>query len=278
MLLHMETIYIDSLFILNLIIDYLLLLVTGRICSARLRRGFIALGAAIGAAYSVMVVLPFGGFLTGWPCRVAAAVMMLIASYWGEKHIFRLFAVFLAVSAAFGGTVYAVSLLGGGSGAQTPFVSVSPKTLLLSFAVCYAALSLVFRRSASRAAREVLPAEAELHGERICFSVLRDTGNGLYDPVSGLPVCIAEAETASALFPAEHRGCFSAEDPVEMFAELSARGICRFRLIPYSSVGNPGGLLPAFRPDRLIIGGKVCPALIAIAPDLRAGGEYSAIF
>lgn len=274
----METIYIDSLFILNLIIDYLLLLVTGRICSARLRRGFIALGAAIGAAYSVMVVLPFGGFLTSWLCRVAAAVLMLIASYWGEKHIFRLLAVFLAVSAAFGGAVYAVSLLGGGGSPQTPFVSVSPRVLLLSFAVCYAVLSLVFRRAASRTAREVLPAEAELRGGHICFSVLRDTGNSLYDPVSGLPVCIAEAETAAALFPAEFLSCFSAADPVEMFAELSGRGFCRFRLIPYSSVGNPGGLLPAFRPDRLIIGGKVCPALIAIAPDLHAGGEYSAIF
>lgn len=281
MLVCMETIYIDSLFILNLAIDYLLLLVTGRICSAHLRRGFIALGAAVGAAYSVLVVLPFGAFLASWPCKLAFAMLMLLTAYWGEKHIFRCAAVFLAVSAAFGGAVYAVSIIGGTDTGRGLYVRVSFKILLLSFAVCYAVLSLVFRRSADKTERRILPAEAELDGRKTEFAILRDTGNGLYDPVSGLPVCIAEAGAAAELFPGECQACFELSDPLEMFLALSELDSCRgrFRLIPYSSVGKAAGLLPAFRPDSLTVGGKRQSALIAITSSaLCADGEYSAVF
>ncbi len=281
MLVCMETIYIDSLFILNLAIDYLLLLVTGRICSAHLRRGFIALGAAVGAVYSVLVVLPFGAFLASWPCKLAFAAMMLLTAYWGEKHIFRCSAVFLAVSAAFGGAVYAVSIIGGTGTGHGLYVRVPFRILLLSFAVCYAVLSIVFRRSADKTERMVLPAVAELDGRKTDFLILHDTGNGLYDPVSGLPVCIAEARTAAALFPGECQECFALSDPLEMFLALSGSCACRgrFRLIPYSSVGNPAGLLPAFRPDSLTIGGKTTPSLIAVTSSLLcADGEYNAVF
>ncbi len=281
MLVCMETIYIDSLFILNLAIDYLLLLVTGRICSARLRRGFIALGAAIGAGYSVLVALPFGTFLASWPCKLAFAMFMLLAAYWGEKHIFRCAAVFLAVSAAFGGAVYAVSILGGTGTGRGLYVHISPKILILSFAVCYFVLSLVFRRVSDKTERQTLSAEAELGERHIEFTLLHDTGNGLYDPVSGLPVCIAEAGAAAPLFPDECLKCFELSDPLEMFMSLSELDSCRgrFRLVPYSSLGNPAGLLPAFRPDSLTVGGKRQSALIAVSPAaLCADGEYSAIF
>lgn len=281
MLVCMETIYIDSLFILNLAIDYLLLLVTGRICSAHLRRGFIALGAAVGAVYSVLVVLPFGAFLASWPCKLAFAAMMLLTAYWGEKHIFRCSAVFLAVSAAFGGAVYAVSIIGGTGTGRGLYVRVPFRILLLSFAVCYAVLSIVFRRSADKTERTVLPAVVELDGRKADLLILRDTGNGLYDPVSGLPVCITEARTAEALFPAECQECFALSDPLEMFLALSETGVCRgrFRLIPYSSIGDPAGLLPAFRPDSLTVGGKTTPSLIAVtSSSLCADGEYNAVF
>ena len=207
--------------------------------------------------------------------------MMLLTAYWGEKHIFRCSAVFFAVSSAFGGAVYAVSIIGGTGTGHGLYVRVPFRILLLSFAVCYAVLSIVFRRSADKTERTVLPAVAELDGRKTDLLILRDTGNGLYDPVSGLPVCIAEARTAAALFPAECQECFALSDPLEMFLALSETGVCRgrFRLIPYSSIGDPAGLLPAFRPDSLTVGGKTTPSLIAVtSSSLCADGEYNAVF
>ncbi len=277
----METIYIDNLFILNLGIDYLLLLVTGRICSMRLRRGFILLGAAVGALYSVLVVVPCTAFLGSWPFRLVFAATMLLISYWGQKHLFRAAAVFLAVSAAFGGAVYAVSMLGGTVGGRGLYVRISPKILFLSFAVCYCVLSLVFHRATDKASRKKLRVTARLDGRQTEFLALRDTGNGLYDLVSGLSVCVADADAVSPLFPEECRNCFEMRDPLEMFLALSDSPACRgrFRLVPYSALGTESGLLPAFRPDEMTVEGRRSSALIAVScSSLCPDGEYSAIF
>ena len=54
----MTVIYLDELFLLNFVVDYLLLLAAGRLSGEILRRGWLALGAAIGAAYAAAAVLP----------------------------------------------------------------------------------------------------------------------------------------------------------------------------------------------------------------------------
>ena len=52
----------------------------------------------------------------------------------------------------------------------------------------------------------------------------------------------------------------------------------RVRLIPYSAVGVGSGLLPVFRPDSLMVDGKIRDGvLIAAAPALDNGGDYDAV-
>lgn len=64
MLVCVDTIYVDSLFALNLIADYLLLLLGARVSGAVIHRLRIAAAAVVGAAYSVAAVVPEWGFLT----------------------------------------------------------------------------------------------------------------------------------------------------------------------------------------------------------------------
>ena len=72
-------IYLDELFLLNFVVDYLLLLAAGRLSGEILRRGWLALGAAIGAAYAAAAVLPGMGFLLHPLCKLGAAVLALLA-------------------------------------------------------------------------------------------------------------------------------------------------------------------------------------------------------
>ena len=53
----METIYIDRLFALNFIIDYLILLGSARICGIFMRRGRYLLAAALGGVYLLSAVI-----------------------------------------------------------------------------------------------------------------------------------------------------------------------------------------------------------------------------
>ena len=77
----MTVIYLDELFLLNFVVDYLLLLAAGRLSGEILRRGWLALGAAIGAAYAAAAVLPGMGFLLHPLCKLGAAVLALLAGY-----------------------------------------------------------------------------------------------------------------------------------------------------------------------------------------------------
>lgn len=279
----METIYIDSLFLINLVVDYFILLATARVCSHPLQRWRLGLAAAAGAVYSVLVVVPGFGFLATAPVKLASAVFMLLIAFGGRPRLPRTAVTFLAVSALFGGAVYAASMLGGvPMGTGTVYVPVTMRVLLLSFAICYAVVTLVFRRIGTRPERTVATVDIGFMGKTVHTSALRDTGNSLYDPVSGRKVCVVEDDAALPLFPAELRRTLKrCGSSIEFFEELSKfDGLAgRFRLIPYTAVGVSSNLLPAFRPDSLVIDGEAHgDMLVALSPTrLCEDGEYSAI-
>ena len=278
----MEIVYADRLFGLNLIIDYFLLLCSARVCGVTFRRVRYALAAALGAAWAVGCVLPGLVFLSAAPMKLALGGAMALIAFGGETHLLRCFAVFLCVSAAFGGAVWGASMLAGGpllsGGAYLPG---SGRVLALSFAACYAAVSLVFRRAAKRAERQVQTLTLRFQGRETSLRALRDTGNGLCDPVSGAPVLVAEARELLPLLPAGAGEALSAGDCAAALTRLAALPGCagRFRLIPYSAVGVSGGLLIAFRPDSAALDGRPLPdVLAALSPtSLSETGEYSAV-
>ena len=109
----MTVVYIDALFLLNFVVDYLLLLCAGRLAGEVLHRGRLALGAALAGAYAAAVFLPGMGFLLHPLCKLAAAVLALLIGYGGSRRLLRVTLVFFAVSAAFAGGILALELLGG---------------------------------------------------------------------------------------------------------------------------------------------------------------------
>ena len=64
----MTVVYLDRVVLLNLAVDYLLLLATARLAGLPLRRGRLAQAAALGALYAAAVFLP------GWRRESLCAV------------------------------------------------------------------------------------------------------------------------------------------------------------------------------------------------------------
>ena len=107
----MPVVYVDSVFVLNGLMDYLLLLVTARLAGIPLRRRRYLLAALAGAAYAVAVFLPGMGFLSAPPVKAAAGVLMALIAYGGEARLARLTLLFFALSCALAGSVLALGLL-----------------------------------------------------------------------------------------------------------------------------------------------------------------------
>ena len=108
------------------------------------------------------------------------------------------------------------------------------KIILLSAAVCYVALTLVFSRTAKHSRRELIPAVLSLGEKKVALTALVDTGNTLADPVTGRPVMVAEGAKLGPLLP-EEVGELALKDPV--------------------GTVDYGGILVALSPNQLSDGG-----------------------
>lgn len=268
----MEVIYIDSLFFLNLGVDYLLCLAAARICGLYLKRLRYFLASLLGAGYSVAVLLPGLGFLAAWPGKLGAALLMSFIAYGSEKSPLRCCAVFLAVAAAFGGALWAMSISAGAGGA----VSLSLGVLIPAFSLCYIGLSLIFRRRAKLADMPRAAVELKLLGREVRFMALLDSGNSLCEPVSGMEVMVVSARALAPLFSAYPAMLdASAIELMELSAAIPELA-GKFRLVPYSALGGTG-LLAAFHPDALHIDGKPCPQLLAAISRELSGEGFEAI-
>lgn len=267
----MNYIYIDSLFFLSLFTDYMLCLITGRFCGLYLKRLRYLMAALFGAAYSVCVFLPGMSFLALPVMELVSAGIMGLIAFGGEARLLRCIGSFLALSATFGGVVWALTLHSG----EAPGMDM--RLLLGSFALCYTLLGLMSRTRLKRAGRETAQVELKLSGQRAAFRALVDTGNCLTDPVSGAAVMIASPGALLPLFQ-EHREILEIKDAVEL-VEISAASPgfpAKLRLLPYANIGGEG-MLPVFRPDEVRVNGRLRQGLVVGISVAAAADDFDAI-
>ncbi len=276
------TVYLDSLFLLNFIIDYLLLLVTAKAAGESHRRVRLMAGAGIGASLSALVFLPGFQWLLHPACKVAGGALMVVAAYGGSPHLLRMGLLFFAFSCALGGGVLLIGLLTGrGLTFQNGILATSMdlKLVLLSAAICYLVLTLLFRRTGRHTGRELEPTVVEIEGKRILLTTLHDTGNTLTDPATGRPVLVAEGERMRDLLPRQIWS--SLRDPAAAMEQCAGEDFGhRLRLIPYRAVGIDCGFMLAVRADRVSVGRREYGGLlVALSPTpVSDGGGYGALF
>ena len=263
---RMNVIYADSLFALSVFTDYLLCLVTARFCSLRLRRRRYLGAAVFGGVYAVAVFLPGMAWLAHPLCELCAAGMMGLLAFGGEEKLFRCIAAFLAVSASFGGAVWAVALRQGSKSAP------DLRLLLGVFAGSYALLTLLSYTRQRRAREHLVSVTLTRGTRRTAFTALSDSGNCLVDPITGARVMLVSPAALLPLFPGQE--ALLRLSPVELL-ERSAENpaLCgRFRLLRCSSVAGTA-LLAAFRPDEAAVDGKARDDLLAaVSPAARGDG------
>lgn len=279
----MTVIYLDTLFLLNGLTDYLLLLCSARLAGEELRRLRMVLASLLGGAYAVAAVLPGMEFLFHPLCKLGAAVLMVVVGLGGSRRLLRQTIIFFALACAFGGGVLAIGLLGGNGlslGGGLVYSGMDVKIVLLSAAGCYVLFSIAMSRVGQHTAanRELVPVRLRIFDREVSFTALLDTGNTLSDPVSGKQVMVAEVGSLSGLFPRENTPTAEELNAPENALERLNTGVWkgRFRLLPYRAVGVECGLLLAVRVDCLLVDGKEFGAvLVALSPTpVSDGGGY----
>lgn len=251
----MAVVYIDKVFVLNLMIDYLLLLTAARLAGAPLQRGRLLCGAALGAVYAVAVFLP-GCAALGRPLgRLTAGVVMNILAFWKMQRQWRIICLSLLLSAALAGIVMALGLAAGSASTvagKLYYAQIGWPMLLGTACGMYVLLHMIFRQGARHGGGELMRVAVKIQGKERELLALHDTGNTLRDPISGQPILVIEQEALRGIWDPEIAEILYRPLQVEeKIARLhhAGRGI-GFTLLPFRSVGA-AGLLLAVRSDSI---------------------------
>jgi stage II sporulation protein GA (sporulation sigma-E factor processing peptidase) len=254
-----QTVYIDILFVINLVINYFILLAVTNILHRKDKRLRLLLGACFGAIYSLFIFFPELSFLYSSVLKFIFSVIIVVVAYKFSSfmHLVKLVIAFYIVSVLFGGIIFALWLF------LTPpgmlmrngvvYIDISPVVLIGASAGCYLIITLFSRFLHKNTGLEsIYEVEVFLGNVSVKITALLDTGNILTESISGLPVIIAEYEKMEKLIPRSLRHSFKKGLIENTDIIASENWQKRFRLIPYGSVGNSSGILLAFKPDNLV--------------------------
>ena len=247
-------VYLDVLWILNFVVDLLLLIASNRLAGHQTAVGRCVLAAALGGFYGSVCVLPGWIFLARTLWRLVILSLMGAIAFGLNKNSFRRCILFVFLSMALGGI--ALNLGKGG------FFSV----LFCASLVCV----MCFFGLRGKLGNRYLPVEIRCDKQCHRFTAMIDTGNTLTDPITGQQVLVVSSAIGHKLLG---QCSVNFADPVSIVECI--RGA---QLIPYHAVGIEGGLLAAKRFQDVTIGKWHGSCLIAFAPgELGRGESYEAL-
>ncbi|MEW6275366.1 MAG: sigma-E processing peptidase SpoIIGA [Bacillota bacterium] len=255
-------VYLDQVFLGNLLMNYLILWSAGRLSNARTCAFRLALAAGLGSLYSLLTFLPGTGFLFSLPCKLLFSVLMVLAAFaplsW--RALAACVGFFYVSSFALGGMVLGFTYLLHTNAGFFREMKEIPAVIGRHF-WSGVLLTLLFGWTAYRLGAWVLRRRWQqrrfkiaisFFGRRVDVDALVDTGNSLVDPLTGDPVIVVEYEAVKAVLPAEIQKTFEENqlDYTRLLADLTnTPWAARFRVIPFQSLGQQHGLLAGLRPD-----------------------------
>ena len=230
---------------LNFLVDCLLLMGANRLAGFSHRPMRCLLAAGISGIYAGLS-LKFSVFGMSI-CHIGAMAVVCAAAYGVKVTALRSSVLFALLRLA------VMGIASGGRG----------MSLLAAAAVVSLLCILGFGGRAY--GREYIPVELCYNGKKLRLLALRDTGNMLRDPITGQAVLVVDAAVGETLLGLSRE---QLADPIQTVESAAVPGL---RLLPYSSIGSPKGMLAAIRLDNAKIGNFRGSTVVAFAPQKLDG-------
>ena len=273
-------VYVDVLTVINLFVNYALLLCSSLIMKMRISNVKLLLGALVGSLYGLAIFLPQAAWYLELFMRVGSGALIVLISfgYKNMRRFMRCFFTFFAVTAAFGGIMLALWLTVAPTGMLynngAVYFDIDISVLAVSTVICFTLVSVVSKIIGRKApANSVYNLNLTAGGKRISGVALCDTGNSLCESFSGYPVVIGEYDTLTSVLPQSIINYY--ENPT------GAANAENLRVVVYKTVAYVG-ILPAFRPDSIELSSidkkiKTDEVYIAVTRNRLGGGEFDFI-
>lgn len=249
-------IYVDVLFVINLFINYFLLLLSARFSLNKIIKWKILFGSILGSIYSCIIFFCNFSSLILLLIKIVSAFLITWVSLSPKtkKDLLRTTIIFLISNFILGGVCYAVYIFSSSSNIAfrntIVYFNISPLFLIILTVFTY--LIIVVLENILR------PQHLDINNnysvtiyyhEKFCtLKGFIDTGNNLTDFFTNTPIIVCSFASIEQILNDNEKYVFNNFDKINDISNY----MDKIRIIPINTV-NSCNFLPAFAPEKLII-------------------------
>lgn len=257
------TIYLDVVLFENFILNYIILLSTAIISKSRISTLKIMISSFIGGIFSILNYIVKLNLVFSIILKILISIIMILIAFeeYKYKKVIKQVIFFYLTSFTFGGIAFMLLFFVSPNSLvieNNHFVGTYPiKVAVVSGGLGFVIVTIVASYIKSTLSKKSMICNLEIfyNGKNIKIKTMLDTGNLLKDPISKNDVIIVEKDSLEEII---------AKDILKNMQNiLKGKWIdtgkvhsYKFKLIPFSSLGNENGLLIAFKPDYIKVYGE----------------------
>lgn len=259
--------YLDIFILENTLLNLFVIILTSILTCNKVPLTRKLLGAFAGTAFAVFIVILSPTLMESYIVKLIISGILVLLVYFPINVIdfFKTFAIFCLSAMIVAGTMFFLMAASGTNFLIMDGICVvnggtKAPVLFLTLLLCMIFVKVLFKLKKVHAIKDrlLVPLIISIDEKIVSISALIDTGNLLCDPLTNLPVIIAEFKALKDILPdeiAELVYSLKKIDSLELSKSLdNSVWLKRLRLIPFSSLGNEGDILLGFRPDLVEIG------------------------
>lgn len=258
------TIYLDVIFLENLIMNYIILYSESIIIKTKVKKINLIISSLLGTFYSIILCITKLEIYKLTIIKILLSIIMVYIAFRPKKikNILKYLIIFYLTTFLFGGLVFFL------------IYYIAPQNILIkngmfigtyTFKVIIIGgiIGIIFLKileyliNKSKNKTNNIYEVTLKHGDRQKkLKALLDTGNMLLEPFSGTPVVIVEKESLYEILPRDILNNLEKilNGEVDFLDdEIKEQYISKFKYIPFTSIGKTNGMLLGLKIDKIII-------------------------
>ena len=288
------TVYLDVIFLENIVINYIILYVTGLISKSKIKQNKLLLGALIGAIYSIIYYLIKLKIYSSFIIKIILSIVIIYVSFKSNnyKDLLKKVLLFYLTSFVFGGAIIAIIYM-----ADSQNITIQNgvlvgnytiKTILIGVIIAYFTILIAFKIIKNKISKKDLICDisVRLDNKSIKTKALIDTGNMLKEPITNLPVIVMEHTLLYDVIPKDilnNTEKILGGDFSKIPDNIRDEYFSKLKVIPFSSLGKQNGMLLGIKGENLTVNlkdeiKKIDKLIIVIYnKSLTKRGEYRSL-
>lgn len=244
----MKYIYIDVLIVVNLYVNYFLLCAVEKITNTKTNNKRKIIAALFGACMALSVFLPTFGVIVSVVYKLVGTLIMCAIGF-GKFRLIKNSITFLTASLVFAGVMLFISSLFSANNVLltngSAYYDISFIRLIIFTALSYLVISMIKNFTDKSAYKNgAFRVVVDIGTKRISLEGIADTGNMLFDDLSGKPVIV----------------CDKTDFDFDLSQVLNNKGLQQFKNMRYLAYSTISGdyAIPVFSPECVEIYDSSC--------------------